>query len=368
MKFNKKDLRYQVLMDFRLPEIVLYKKINDKHKLWFYSDLYLLFSSNLDIKTTFEILEEQAEQSWIKQAIKNAKHEIIAGSSIADALKKSRLGENYEYYALQIGENTGKTNQVLKEIKLFYERKIKQQRQVKSALTYPLLVLFTAVGAVSFMLSVIVPMFEEIFHRFQGNLPTLTKKIIDISAWIKGNYIFLLVLMLFIIMVTRKISCYDWFKAFRDKILLKLPFIGRVVYTIQCARFCHNMALLTGAHSPLVQSLNLTQKMTGFTPLKKAISEVSNRIITGSSLYISFETCGFFEKKFTALIKAAEEVNKLEYAFDQLVKQYNEEADYKLGIMGNFLEPLLIIMVGGLVAVILIAMYLPLFQIGTTIY
>jgi len=269
---------------------------------------------------------------------------------------------------LQFGENTGKTNEVLKEIKLFYDRKIKQQRQVKSVLTYPLLVLFTAIGAVSFMLSVIVPMFEEVFQRFQGNLPPLTKKIIDLSAWIKSNFIIILIFLVLVIMVVRKIRHHPVFKSLADKIVLKIPIIGRVVYIIQCARFCHSMALMTGAHSPLVQSLNLTEKMIGFTPLRKAISDVGKNITLGSSLHVSFETSRFFEKKFTALIKAAEEVNKLEYAFNQLLTQYNEEAEYKLGIMGNFLEPLLIILVGGLVAVILVAMYLPLFQIGTTIY
>lgn len=347
---------------------VFKRRITDKHKSRFYSDLYMLLSSGLDLKSSFDILEDQTEGARLKACIHKAKIEIVAGAGLADALKSNQLGDEYEYYSVQIGENTGKTVEVLREIKLYYHRKIKQQRQVKSALTYPVLVLATAIGAVGFMLSVIVPMFVEVFQRFQGELPPLTRKIIGVSSFFRNNSILVILVIISLFFLYRYLRKHGTLKPYTDKIILKLPFIGGLVHSVQCARFCHSMSLLTGAHSPLVQALELAAKMFTFTPLRNAVRASAKGIVEGRSLHASLESTGFFGKKFTSMIRAAEEVNQLEQAFNQLLNQYNDEIDYKLGILGSFLEPVLIIFVGGLVAIILIAMYLPLFQIGTTIY
>jgi type IV pilus assembly protein PilC len=269
---------------------------------------------------------------------------------------------------LKIGEESGKLSEVLSEIKKYYERKQKQRRQVSGALTYPILVLFTANLAVGFMLSVIVPMFEEVFQRFQGSLPPLTQRIIDLSDWMKQHGWLFLTGILALVLILRSLAKLNWYKGITHRMVLKIPVIGSLVKSIQTARFCHIMALLTSAHSPLVQSLNMIAKMIAFIPLKQAIISTSNMVTEGNSLNESMEASEFFDKKFTSLIKAAELVNQLDYAFEKLNIQYNEEIDHKLIIMEKLIEPLLIIMVGGLVAIILIAMYLPLFQLGSSIY
>jgi type IV pilus assembly protein PilC len=128
------------------------------------------------------------------------------------------------------------------------------------------------------------------------------------------------------------------------------------------------MSLLTAAKSPLVQSLEMVSDMITFIPLKESVNGIGENISMGKTLHASVEQTGFFDRKFTSLIKAGEEVNKLDYSFNQLNEQYNQEIDHKLSILASLMEPLLILLVGGIVAVILIAMYLPLFQIGSSIY
>ncbi len=348
----------------------LFKKkgIRDKQKARLYADLHLLLSSGLDIKTVFDILISQSSGEMEKNRFQSVQRDIIAGSSLADAMSSEKLAGSYEYFSLKIGEESGKINDVLSEIKRYYERKIKQRRQVSSALTYPVLVLVTAIIAVGFMLNVIVPMFEEVFKRFQGNLPLLTQRIIDLSEWMK-EYGWLIVLVLggtgISINLVRKRT---WFRKALHQILLKIPVFGKLIKDIESARFCHIMALLTSARSPLVQSLDMVTEMIQFIPLKSAVALTSDGISKGNSFFESLESSGFFDKKFTSLIKAAEQVNRLEYAFDQLNDQYNQEIDHKLTILSSLMEPILVILVGGIVAVILIAMYLPLFQIGTSIY
>jgi len=344
------------------------KRLKDKQKARLYADLHLLLSSGLDINTSFEILVSQASGEWERRQYEGVRHEIISGLSLAEGMQKMKLAGSYEYHSLKIGEESGKIEGVLSEIKRYYERKNKQKRQVSSALTYPVLVLFTAVIAVGFMLNVIVPMFEEVFNRFQGQLPPLTQKIIDLSDWMKQHGWILILALLGMGISIRLLRQKPRFLKLWHLGLLRIPLFGKLIKDIESARFCHIMSLLTAAKSPLVQSLEMVADMIAFLPLKESVQSIGQGISTGKAFHESVQQTGFFDRKFTSLIKAGEEVNKLEYAFNQLNEQYNEEIDHKLSIMASLMEPLLILLVGGLVAVILIAMYMPLFQIGSSIY
>lgn len=344
------------------------KRFKDKQKARLYADLHLLLSSGLDIKTTFDILISQTSGDWEQKQYLSVQEDIISGISLAESMKNKQLAGNYEYYAIKIGEESGKIEEVLNEIKRYYERRIKQKRQVQGALTYPVMVLLTALVAVGFMLNVIVPMFEEVFNRFQGELPLLTQKIIDASDWM-AKYAWLLLLILSaLVLAMRLLWKNHGIKKLVHKSILLIPVFGKLIKEIQTARFCHTMALLTAAKSPLVQSLQMVSAMISFIPMKEAITIIADEISKGTAFYDGVNQTHFFDKKFSSLIKAGEEVNKLEYSFNQLNDQYNQEIDHKLSIMANLLEPVLIFFVGGIVAVILIAMYLPLFQIGSSIY
>lgn len=344
------------------------KRFKDKQKARLYADLHLLLSSGLDINTTFDILITQTTQEWEKRKYQGVQEQIVAGVSLADAMEELKLAGSYEYYSLKIGEESGKIEEVLSEIKRYYERRIKQKRQVSGALTYPVMILLTAVVAVGFMLNVIVPMFEEVFLRFDGELPGLTQTIIEVSDWMKQYSWLLLILLSGLGFGFYQLWKIKKFKEFCHRVILMIPMVGKLTRQIHSARFCHIMALLTAAKSPLVQSLQMVSDMITFLPLKSSISKTADDIAAGQPFHQSVNNAGFFDKKFTSLIKAGEEVNKLDYSFNQLNDQYNQEIDHKLTILASLMEPMLIVVVGGIVAVILIAMYLPLFQIGSSIY
>lgn len=370
IEINKRTNPKKQANSFSIGRIDLFRqrRFRDKEKSRLYSDLHLLLSSGLDIHTVMSIQMDQSQREKERKIHEDVKQDIVSGMSMAEAFRTHNLAGVYEYNALKIGEESGKIEGVLKEIARYYERKIKQRRQVVGALTYPVLVLVTALLAVGFMLNVIVPMFEEVFERFQGNLPALTQRIIDISDWMKSNGWILLVILFCVILITRFLGKRIWFRSTWHRTLLKIPVFGKLIKDIESARFCHIMSLLTGAKSPLVQSLTMVADMIGFLPLKNAVSHSANEISSGKPFFRTLEESGFFDRKFSSLIKASEEVNRLDHAFNQLNDQYNQDIDHRLSVLSSLMEPLLIIFVGGLVAVILIAMYLPLFQIGTSIY
>lgn len=217
------------------------------------------------------------------------------------------------------------------------------------------------------MLRFIVPMFEDVFKRFGGELPPLTAMIISISETVGkyGYWVFIFGIFLTIIFyIYRK---REIMRKNTSKIILSLPLIGNLVKMAYLARFCNAMALLIEAKNPLLQALELAKKMSNFYPLEKAIDKIEENVLHGMNLHKSMQQFSLFDSKMISLIKVGEEVNKLDVIFKQLNKQYSEEVEHKSQLLGTILEPVLIIFIGLFVAIILIAMYLPLFQLSSGI-
>lgn len=354
--------------DFLNKDIKIFgNKLNDKKKERFYSELNILFSAGIDIKTALELIEEEQTKETDKQLFRSITETVINGGSISQAIQDTGKFSDYEFYSLQIGEESGRLPDVLKELNIFYSKKIQQKRQIVSALSYPSIVLITALGAVVFMMSFVVPMFSDVFKRFKGELPYLTKLIIHISQ-IFSKYSFsafiIIALVIVIIYGQRK---KEWFRKTTSSIILRLPVIGPIVSKIYLARFCHSMNLLISAKTPLINALNLVKKMVDFYPLEVSIQIVQEDILKGESLHASLSNFKIYNKRMVSLIKVGEEVNQLDMIFEKLAKQYTDEVEHQTSTLGSLIEPIMIVFLGVLVAVILVAMYLPLFQLSTAV-
>jgi type IV pilus assembly protein PilC len=354
--------------DFLSKLITLFgKELSDKKKERFYSDLSILLSAGVDIKSALELIEEEQTKEADKKIFAAIKNKVISGGSISDAVDSTKKFSAYEYYSLKIGEESGRLTEVLEELSNYFSRRIQQKRQVVNALSYPCIVLVVAFGAIFFMLKFVVPMFSEVFKRFKGELPYLTKMVIHASV-VFSDYFFLF----FLILISASIFLFSqrkktWFRKFFSSLLLKTPFIGDLITKIYLARFCQSMNLLISSKTPLVSAIDLVMKMVGFYPLEYSLEIVKEDILRGISLYQSLAKFKIYNKRMVSLIKVAEEVNELDMIFKKLAKQYTDEVEHKTGLIGSMIEPLMIIFLGILVAVILIAMYLPLFQLSTNI-
>jgi type IV pilus assembly protein PilC len=159
----------------------------------------------------------------------------------------------------------------------------------------------------------------------------------------------------------------DWFRKYHYYFLRSIPFIGVVLIKIQLARFCTSMALLTAAKVPLVRAIQLVKQMIVFYPLKESLKNIENDIMAGKHLHDSLSAFSIYDRRMIALIKVGEEVNQLDQFFQKLATAYSEEAEYKTQLLSTFLEPIIIIFLGFVVGFILVAMYLPMFQLSTSI-
>jgi type IV pilus assembly protein PilC len=341
-------------------------QLPDKKKEMFYNELGTLISSGIDIRTSLELTSSSFTNAKDLALFNAIQKEVIAGKTLSETLKQNQKFSPYEYYSVRIGEETGKLGEVLAELAKYFKSKITQRRKIIGAITYPLLVLSTSFAAIFFMIKFVVPMFADVFKRFGGKLPYITSLIVRFSAWF-DRYIYLILLMIIGLIVFYLVSRKTiWFKKYVALTLIRIPIVGDILKKIYLARFANTMRLLTGTNTPLLQALEMVRQMITFYPIEQSLIMAEKDIMLGSSLAKTLSKHEFYPVKFIQMIRIAEEVNKLEYFFEQLANQYTEEVEYKTNAISGMLEPLIIIFLGLAVGVILIAMYLPMFQMSNS--
>jgi type IV pilus assembly protein PilC len=342
------------------------KKFGQNQKEAFYSELGLLLSSGIDIKTALEIIEDQLKVKKHKEILTQIKDDIISGNSVWEAIHKHpKTFTIYEYQSIKIGEESGKLPEVLIELGKFYTSAIKLRRQVISTLTYPVVVLTMSILIVQFMLSFVVPMFSDIFKHTGAELPATTQLLIKVSAH-SGMIFYSIVALIVIIMVFQRTQQHKpWFRKYTSAIFLKVPVINELIRKIYLARFCQSMKLLLGSKVLLIDALDLVKNMIGYYPIEFALESVKRDVYAGKQLHESLAEHTIFPKKLVSLIKVSEEVNAPELIFEKLNQQYSEEIEHQQAVIGKVVEPLFLVILGGLVGFILVAMYTPLFKMSS---
>ena len=339
----------------------------DKSKEEFYGELGTLFEAGVDLRSALDLLQEDQRKKSHQVVIEKIREGIINGHSFSGALQAVGKFSPYEYHSLKIGEESGRLTQVLEELKAFYGRKMKLKRMLIGALIYPSFVISVAVGVIYFMLAFIVPMFSEVFQRFDTELPSITLWVMAASeqAPIWFGVLVLALIGLGALWWSQREK--PWMRRLTARLILGIPFFGGLIGKIYLARMCQSMYLLMAASHPLTQSLDLVRNMIRFYPLEVSLDHARKTVMQGVPLHRSLSKSTIFPKRMIAMIRLAEEVNQLESIFKKLSEQYTTEVEHRIGMMGKVIEPVLIILVALFVGFILVAMYLPLFRLGTAI-
>lgn len=362
---NKNDSSFESLLK---KEIVFFgESFGNKKKQAFYQELAVLLKAGITIKEALTLIIESLKKKADKELIQTALDDVVNGKPFSEALSVSKSFSEYEYYSLKIGEETGTTAQVCNELGVFYERKNEQKRIIIAALTYPAIVLTTALLVVIFMLSYVVPMFQDIFKQNNVELPMLTRIIVKLSNLVKSFGVYGILFFIIVFIVAQLFKDNAVYKKTLHYFILKIPVLGPFISKVYLAQFTQAVTLLTTAKVPMLNSIQMVKKMIRFVPLQEALEKVEISILKGNSLSLSLKENPMFDNRIISLVKVAEETNQTEYVFKQLNEQYNQEVVLQSKIMTTVLEPFIILFVGIIVAVLLIAMYLPMFQLSSAI-
>ncbi|MFN7675102.1 type II secretion system F family protein [Flavobacterium sp.] len=353
--------------NFEIKSLTAAKKLSDKKKEVFYRELGMLLKSGVDFKKALEILSHQAKSKLEQSIILDIKEKVVFGKSICEAMISTNQFSPYEYYSIQIGEETRKLEEVLNELQKFFSRKIQMRRQIISVLTYPGIVMLVTISVLYFMLNKVVPMFSSVFKQFGSELPKSTQMIIKISNHSGALFLFLFLFIIGLVVFHHLFKEKDFYRDFTSKMVLKIPYFGNLIKKIYISRFCQSMNLLTSSKTSLITSLSLTSKMIGFYPIEKSIESIKSDVTKGVSLSDSLKKHSVYENKMVSMIEVAEQVNQLDVMFERLTEQYNEEINHQTKMIGVILEPMIIIFIGVIVGVIMISMYAPMFDLSKII-
>jgi len=357
------------IMALLSKDLRLTQGLNGKHKERFFAELAMLLSAGVDLQTVLVLAIQGSEKNRRLFPIYTQILELVSsGKGLAEAMIETRQFNNFDSYSVMIGENTGQLAEVFQKLQEYYLKKNSQSRKVVSALSYPIIVLITTLCAITFMLKFVVPMFADTLLRFGGELPRLTRFIIAVSS----NFGW--VLLVFGLIVSVAVVLYlsrrhdPVFRKAVSEAALRLPFLGKMLHTVYLTQFSQAMDLLLSSKVNIVDSIGLTQKMIRFFPLQQSLLNIQEEIIRGSFFHKSMARETFFDQSMITMIKIGEEVNQLDQIFKQLSRQYESKLEYQSGILLTILEPVMILLLALIVGVILVAMYLPMFKMGTVIH
>jgi len=336
----------------------------EKKKERFFSDLRTLLTAGVDMKSALEIIIEEQEKPKDGEFFSGIYEGVIRGKSLATVLKETGKFSEYEYFSIEIGEESNRLVEVVNELIDYYTGRAALKKQIYAVLSYPLFVLFVTIGLVYFMMNNVVPMFADVYKQFGSELPPITQRIVSIS----NNFpVYMLVFVLlvgttFAFVITQRKQ--EWFRRSVSGIALRIPKVGQLVKMIYLARFSQSLHLLLSSKTPLVRSLELTRKMIAFYPLEVALDKIGSDVAKGKSLHEGMSAFALFPKRMISLIKVGEDVNRLEPMLQKLAKQYQEDLKHQTTIIGKLMEPMIILVIGVIVGVILVAMYLPMFNLS----
>ena len=343
------------------------KSFSNKKKEDFYTELSVLLKAGITLKEALKLIEEGQKKESQRKIFVDVGEDLLSGLSFSEAIENKTEFTEYEYYSIKIGEESGTLETITKELGLFYAKKNEQRRNLVNALTYPIIIMVTAILVVVFMLRMVVPMFQDIFKQNQVELPWITQFIVSLSDFI-GNYgWWILALLLGILFLGKTLLDNPWVKRKLDHLMLRIPYFGSFLKAVYLSQFTRAISLLSASKVPVLNSIELAGKMIEFYPLNDALVSVEEKIIRGESLSNSLKGNAIFSNKMISMVKVAEETNQTEFMFERLNQQYAIEVDQKSKLLSTLLEPMIILVVGVCVGVILVAMYLPMFKLGTVL-
>jgi type IV pilus assembly protein PilC len=353
--------------NFFQREIDFGKPFNDKLKEQFYNEFAALIDSGIDMRRSLQLIIDEQEKKRVQKVLETLLSKIISGASLSESMELSGHFSPYEYHSIRIGEETGRLKTVLVSLAAYFGDKVRLKRQLTSVFTYPAFVLSITLGVLYFMLNFVVPMFKDVFKQFGQELPWLTLKIVWLSEHF-GSFVFYFLMVVIgggIYLYTQRREI--WFRKFSGNLILRIPIFGSLMRKIYIARFCQSMGLLMESKTPLIKALDLVSEMIKFYPMEILLQDAKKEILVGNQLYFGLGKSNLLDKRLISLIKIAEEINQLDVTFIRLTKQYNEEIDYKTKMIGTIIEPAIIVLIGLIVGLIMVAMYLPMFNLSNVI-
>ncbi len=335
----------------------------------FSRQLATMLAAGIPLVQAFEIVGNGHENAAMQKLILSIKSDVEGGSALAEALAKQPLYFDDLFVNLvEAGEQAGALESLLDKVATYKEKTEAIKKKIKKALTYPAAVLVVALVVTTILLIFVIPSFEDLFRGFGADLPTFTRMIIDLSAFVRTQGVYIAML------IGGAVSAFLYFKKrsrtfrhFLDRLMLKLPIVGPILQKASIARYARTLSTMFAAGVPLVEAMQSVAGATGNIVYEEGVLTMRDEVATGQRLQQAMENTGLFPNMVIQMIAVGEESGSLDEMSAKVADFFEEDVDNAVDNLSSLLEPMIMAILGVLVGGLVVAMYLPIFKLGAVV-
>jgi type IV pilus assembly protein PilC len=338
--------------------------ISSKRVAIFTRQFSVMLDAGLPLVQCLEILGEQEEDRVFREIIQQVRSDVESGSSLADAMRKHPKAFNNLYVSMiSAGEAGGILDIILQRLSIYIEKVVRLQSQVRSAMIYPVTVLLIAAGVVFIILWKVIPVFAQLFAGLGAELPFLTRVVVAASNFLGRFGWAVIILLVVIYFALRQYYKTNSGRHVIDSLTLKIPILGMLIRKIAVARFCRTLSTLTASGVPILDGLEITARTSGNAIVEDAILAVRKAVEEGKTLSAPLADTKVFPPMVVQMINVGEQTGALDQMLSKIADFYEEEVDTAVAGLMKLLEPLMVVVLGGIIGTIVTAMYLPMYAI-----
>ncbi|MCD6311207.1 MAG: type II secretion system F family protein [Elusimicrobia bacterium] len=343
-------------------------KATPKDVVVFSRQLSVMINAGIPIVQAMSIIGDQVENPYFKEVVNNIREDIEGGTSIADALEKYPDCFDTLYVNMaRAGELGGILDVILDRLSTYLEAAEELKGKVKGALTYPIVVVFICLGVTIFLLVFVVPTFKEVFSSFGNELPGPTQIVVDLSDFFMQNLLAILATIAIAVFGMKKFASSDVGKKFLEPRMLKAPVIGPLLVKTATAKFTRTFGTLVKSGVPILSAMETVAKTAGNWAVEEAVMNAREAIREGEKIAEPLARSGIFPSMVNQMVKVGEETGNLDVMLTKIADFYDTEVEEAVKSMTSLIEPLVIVFLGVVVGALVIAMYLPIFNMGSMV-
>ena len=356
-------------INIKLPKF-LQGKIKTKVLTQFTRQLATLVNAGLPLMRSIDVLKRQVKDQQMREALDGISETISAGGTFSEALTAyPKIFDNLYVNMVKAGEAGGVLEVVLGRLAEFAEKADKIKNKVKGAMIYPIVVLFAAVGITAFLLITVIPKFQDVFKDMMGGqpLPPVTEFVIQASQYVQKDGLKVLAILVGAYVLMKMAAKTSKGAYIFDVIKLKMPVTGTLVQRTAISRFTRTLGTLLSSGVPILQSLVIVRDTSGNLVISKAIQSVHDAVKEGEGVTQPLSQCWVFPPMVVSMVEVGEETGALAEMLTRIADTYDDEVDNAVAGMTAAIEPALIIFLAGIVGTIVIAMFLPMIKIISSV-
>lgn len=357
LKVKPKDLFENV--SFMQP------KVTKKDLVIFTRQFSTMIDAGLPLVQGITILSEQMENKTFKRILTEVVKDVEGGASLAESLgKHPDVFDDLFVNLVAAGEVGGILDTILQRLAAYIEKLEKLKGQIKSAMTYPIVVVAIAIIVIAVILIFVIPVFEAMFADFGSALPIPTQVVVDLSRFFKGNFHYVLAAIFVLFFLFKKYKKTESGKKNIDTLSLKLPVFGPLLKKVAIARFSRTLGTMISSGVPILDGLEIVAKTSGNVVLEEIIYDVRSSIAEGQTIAEPLSENDIFPSMVVQMISVGETTGALDTMLEKIADFYDDEVDAAVDALTSMLEPILMVFLGGSIGGLVIAMYLPIFKMA----